>query len=76
AILHKKLGAKDLAILELKNVLEQYESSSYVTLYPPRYKVLAEKVLANLEGRPTPEVDPEKYPARKISNDGGAPPPR
>jgi len=65
AILHKKLGAEDLAIQELKKVLYKYENSSYVILYPPRYKVLAEKVLAKLEGRPMEEVDPDKYPARQ-----------
>ena len=74
AILHKKMGAEDLAIQGLKRVLEQYESSTYVILFPPRYKVLAEKVLANLEGRPAEEVDPDKYPARKTTEGGSAPP--
>jgi outer membrane protein assembly factor BamD (BamD/ComL family) len=69
AILHKKLGAEDLAIQGLKKVLENYETSSYVILYPPRYKVLAEKVLAQLEGRPVEDIDPEKYPARKASEE-------
>jgi len=67
AILHKKLGAEDLAITGLKKVIEKYETSTYVILYPPRYKVLAEKVLAELEGRPADPVDPDKYPARKTA---------
>ncbi|QEN09495.1 hypothetical protein EXM22_16455 [Oceanispirochaeta crateris] len=66
AILHKKMGAEDLAIQGLKKVLDQYETSSYVILFPPRYRVLAEKVLAELEGKPMEEVDPDKYPARKV----------
>lgn len=74
AILHKKLGAEDLAIQGLRKVLDSYETSSYVILYPPRYKVLAEKVLAGLEGRPEEAVDPEKYPARKPSGDQGSGP--
>ena len=65
AILHKKLGAKDLAIQELTLLLEKYETSSYVSLFQPRYKILAEKVLGILEGRPVEEVDPDKYPARQ-----------
>jgi len=65
AILQKKLGAEDLAINGLKRVLEKYETSTYVILYPPRYKVLAEKVLAELEGQPMDPVDPNKYPPRK-----------
>lgn len=69
AILHKKLGVEDLAIQELKRVLESYETSSYVILYPPRYKILAEKVLAELEGRPLEPVDLDKYPARKPSEE-------
>lgn len=69
AILHKKLGAEDLAIQGLKKVLESYETSSYVILYPPRYKVLAEKVLAQLEGRPIEDIDLEKYPERKPSGE-------
>ncbi|MDC7235486.1 MAG: hypothetical protein PQJ58_19815 [Spirochaetales bacterium] len=71
AILHKKLGAEDLAVQGLKKVLDNYENSSYVILYPPRYKVLAEKVLAELEGRPAEEVDPDKYPARQPSSGTG-----
>ncbi len=68
AILYKKLGAEDLAIQGLKGVLDSYENSSYVILYPPRYKVLAEKVLAQLEGRPLDPVDPDKYPARQATS--------
>ena len=67
AILQKKLGAEDLAIAGLQKVLEKYETSTYVIMYPPRYKVLAEKVLADLEGRPLEAADPEKYPARKTA---------
>lgn len=70
AILHKKLGAEDLAIHGLKKILNSYETSSYVILYPPRYKVLAEKVLADLEGRPLEPVDLDKYPARKTDAEG------
>lgn len=69
AILYKKLGAEDLAIQGLKKILDSYETSSYVILYPTRYKVLAEKVLAQLEGRPVEAVDPEKYPARAPSGE-------
>ncbi len=68
AILYRKLGAEDLAVQGLKDVLDKYENSSYVILYPPRYKVLAEKVLDIMEGRPTGPVDPDKYPARQPSS--------
>lgn len=73
AILHKKLGAKDLAILELKQVLDKFENSPYVSLYQPRYKLLATKVLDILEGRPVEEVDPDKYPARQTPSQNGRP---
>jgi outer membrane protein assembly factor BamD (BamD/ComL family) len=66
ALLHKKLGNKDLAKLEFREILNKYETSTFVILYPSRYKVLSEKVLADLEGEEVPEVDPNKYPARQI----------
>jgi len=65
ALIHKKLGNEKLAIAEFKEILNKYETSTFVILYPARYKVLTEKVLAMMEGRPLPEVDPSKYPARK-----------
>ena len=67
ALIHKKLGAEDLAVSEFEQILDKYKNSSYVILYPPRYKILSEKVLANLKGEPLPEVDPNKYPARQTT---------
>ncbi len=63
AIIHKKLGQEELAIEEFREILNKYETSTFVILYPNRYKVLSEKVLAVLEGDPLPEVDPESYPS-------------
>ena len=71
ALLHSKLGEEELAVAELKEILNKYENSTYVILYPPRYKILAEKVLASLEGTPLPEADPEKYPARQTTGPAG-----
>ncbi len=68
ALIHKKLGAEDLAMTELEQILDKYENSTYVILYPPRYKILSEKVLAELKGEPLPEVDPNKYPARQTDS--------
>ena len=65
ALIHKKLGADDLAIQEFEQILDKYENSTYVILYPPRYKILSEKVLTVLKGEPLPEVDMDKYPARQ-----------
>lgn len=65
ALLHKKLGQEELAILEFETILEKYQTSTFVILYPSRYKILSEKVLAELLGKPLPEVDMEKYPARE-----------
>lgn len=67
ALLHKKLGEKDLAAKELREILNKYENSTFVILYPSRYKILTEKVLADLEGTPLPEVDQSKYPARQTA---------
>ena len=66
ALLHKKLGNTELAIAEFREILNKYETSTFVILYPTRYKVLTEKVLAVLEGEELPEVDQSKYPARKV----------
>ena len=65
ALIHKKQGEDETAIREFEEILRKYETSTFVILYPPRYKILAEKVLADLKGEPLPEVDPEKYPARQ-----------
>lgn len=74
AMLHKKLGQEELAKLEFIEILEKYETSTFVILYPSRYKILSEKVLAVLVGEPLPEVDMEKYPTReKPSGQGTGP---
>ncbi len=71
AILHKKLGAEDLAIQELKLILDKFENSPYVSTFQPRYKLLAQKVLDIMKGRPVEEVDPDKYPARQTASPDG-----
>ncbi|OQY35366.1 MAG: hypothetical protein B6241_02430 [Spirochaetaceae bacterium 4572_59] len=65
AMLHKKLKQEELAILEFKAILEKYETSTFVILYPSRYKILSEKVLAGLIGEALPEADMDKYPVRE-----------
>ncbi len=67
ALIHKKLGQEELAIREFEEILDKYENSTYVILFPPRYQILSEKVLTVLKGEPLPEVDMDKYPARQTT---------
>ncbi len=70
AVLHKRLNDKKRAVAELKEILDIYKTSPMVSLYPPRYQVLAQKVLDGLEGRPVEQRDPNSYPAREVSQPG------
>ena len=70
ALIHKKLGNEELAMAEFKEILNKYETSTFVILFPTRYKILTEKLLAMMEGAPLPEVDPSKYPARQTQVPG------
>ncbi len=69
ALLHKRLKAKKLAITELKEILDTYKTSSLISLYPPRYQILAQKVLDSLEGRPVEQRAPDSYPASNLQSE-------